>query len=133
MATEQAERVDLRGDGRIILYKREGLKRPKWQVRIRVPNSTGYKIVTTGTDVLRDAERFAENLYEELYMRVKAGGSVQSRTFKQVYEEWKKHVTTMGHTRRGGSGGCPFPVLSLILTEPVVEIVSYAAPPHVWQ
>jgi integrase len=105
MGTEQDERIDLKGDGRIILYKREGLKRPKWQTRIRVPNSTGYKIVTTGTDVLRDAERFAENLYEELYMRVKAGGSVQSRTFKQVYEEWKKHVTTMGHTRRGGSWG----------------------------
>ena len=33
------ERHDVRGDGRIILYKREGLKNPKWQARIRVPNA----------------------------------------------------------------------------------------------
>ena len=97
------EQIDLRGDGRIMLYKREGLKNPKWQVRIRVPNAAGYKIISTKTDKLRDAERFAENLYEELYMHVKAGGSIQSRTFKQVFDDWKKHVTTMGHTRRGGS------------------------------
>ena len=97
------EQIDLRGDGRILLYKREGLKNPKWQVRIRVPNATGYKIISTKTDNRRDAERFAENLYEDLYMHVKAGGSIQSRTFKQVFDDWKKHVTTMGHTRRGGS------------------------------
>ena len=46
---EKEERVDVRGDGRIILYKREGLKKPKWQARIRVPNATGYKVVTTKT------------------------------------------------------------------------------------
>lgn len=96
------ERHDVRGDGRIILYKRDGLKNPKWQARIRVPNATGYKIVTTKTNNLREAQRFAENLYEDLYIHVKAGGSVQSKTFKQVFEEWKKHVSTMG-THRGGS------------------------------
>lgn len=96
------EQIDLRGDGRIMLYKRQGLKNPKWQVRIRVPNAAGYKIVSTKTDNRRDAERFAENLYEDLYIHVKAGGSIQSRTFKQVFEEWKKHVSTMG-THRGGS------------------------------
>ena len=94
---------DLRGDGRVILYKRAGLKNPKWQVRIRVPNASGYKIVSTKTDDLREAERFALNLYEDTYLHVKAGGTVQSKTFKQVFEDWKKYVTTMGHTRRGGS------------------------------
>lgn len=97
------ERHDVRGDGRIILYKREGLKNPKWQARIRVPNANGYKIVTTKTANLREAERFALDLYEDLYLHVKSGGSVQSKTFKQVFEEWKKHVTALGHTRRGGS------------------------------
>ena len=38
--------IDLKGDGRIVLYKRTGLKKPKWQVRIRVPNATGYRIVS---------------------------------------------------------------------------------------
>ena len=96
------DRHDVRGDGRIILYKREGLKAPKWQARIRVPNANGYKIVTTKTENLREAERFALDLYEDLYLHVKSGGSVQSKTFKQVFEEWKKHVSTMG-THRGGS------------------------------
>lgn len=101
--TKYVNQVDLRGDGRVVLYQREGLKQPLWQCRIRVPNATGYKVVSTKTANLRDAERFALNLYEDLYLHVKAGGTVQSKTFKQVFSEWKKHVTTMGHTRRGGS------------------------------
>lgn len=59
--TDADERIDLRGDGRIILYKREGLKNPKWQARIRVPGASGYKTITTKTAILRDAERFAAN------------------------------------------------------------------------
>jgi integrase len=103
MANSSEDRIDLRGDGRIILYKRAGAKDAVWQARIRVPNSTGYKRVTTKTANQREAERFALDLYEDLYLHVKSGGSIQSRTFKQVFEEWKKHVATMGHTRQGGS------------------------------
>ena len=94
---------DLRGDGRVILYKRSDLKNPKWQVRIRVPNAAGYKVVSAKTEDFKEAERFALNLYEDTYLHVKAGGSVQSKTFHQVFEEWKKYVKTIGHTRRGGS------------------------------
>lgn len=101
--SQYEDQVDVRGDGRVVLYKLSGLKNPKWQARIRVPNATGYKIVSTKTDNLREAERFAVNLYEDLYIHVKAGGSVQFKTFQQVFDEWRKHVTTMGHTRRGGS------------------------------
>jgi integrase len=97
------DRVDVRGDGRIILYKREGLKNPKWQARIHVPNSSGYKIVSTKTGDVREAERFALDLYEEVYIHVKSGGSIKSRTFRQVFEEWEKVVTTIGPTRQGGS------------------------------
>ena len=95
--------IDIRGDGRITLYKREDLKNPKWQVRVRVPNATGYKIVSSKTEDLKEAERFALDLYEQLYIHVKSGGAIQSRTFKQVFEEWKKTVNVMGHTRQGGS------------------------------
>lgn len=103
MPKSSEERIDLRGDGRVILYKRTGLKDPVWQLRVRVPNSTGYKRVTTKTADRREAERFAINYYEDLYIHVKTGGSIQSKTFKQVFKEWEKHVATMGHTRRGGS------------------------------
>lgn len=97
------ERIDVRGDGRILLYKREGLKKPKWQARIRVPNATGYKIITTKTADINEARVFAVNLYEKLYFEVKAGGTLASKTFKQTFEEWEKSLTTQGHTRQGGS------------------------------
>ena len=101
--SENEERVDVRGDGRIILYKREGLKNPKWQARIRVPNATGYKIVTTKTADLNEARVFAANLYEKLYFDVKAGGTLSSKTFKQTFDEWEKSLNIHGHTRQGGS------------------------------
>lgn len=101
--SENDERIDVRGDGRIILYKRAGLKNPKWQARIRVPNANAYKIATTKTDNLVQAQVFATNLNEELYFKVKAGGSINSKTFKQVFEEWEKSVSKVGHTRQGGS------------------------------
>lgn len=103
MASDGDIRIDLRGDGRVILYKRDNLKDPVWQARVRVPNSTGYKRITTKTSDQREAERFALNYYEELYIHVKTGGSIKSKTFKQVFAEWEKHVATMGHTRKGGS------------------------------
>ncbi|WP_445948040.1 hypothetical protein [Sphingorhabdus sp.] len=103
MANDGDVRIDLRGDGRVILYKRDNLKDPVWQVRVRVPNSTGYKRITTKTSDQREAERFALNYYEELYIHVKTGGSIKSKTFKQVFAEWEKYVATMGHTRKGGS------------------------------
>ena len=97
------DKVDVRGDGRVILYKRDGLKNPVYQARLRVPNAAGYKIVTTKTANLREAERIALNLYEELYMTVRAGGSIKSRTFKQVFEEWEKAATATATTRQGKS------------------------------
>ena len=85
------DKVDVKGDGRVIIYKRHGLKDPKWQARIRVSNSTGYKVVSTKTVDQREAERFALGLYEDLYIHVKQGGSVKSKTFRQVFEEIVSH------------------------------------------
>ena len=81
--------IDVKGDGRVVLYKREGMKKPIWQARIRVPNATGYKVVSTKTENLLQAQIFASNLYEETYFKVKAGGSLKSKTFKQVFDDWE--------------------------------------------
>ena len=97
------QKVDVRGDGRVVIYLRDGLKRPIWQARIRVPNSTGYKVVSTKTENQRDAERFALDLYEEIYMHVRAGGSIKSKTYRQVFDEWVDAISTLGSTRQGGS------------------------------
>jgi integrase len=101
--TSLSEKIDLKGDGRIVLYKRAGLKNPKWQARVSVPNSSGYKIVSTKTTDLIQAQVFASNLYEELYFKVKAGGSVKSKTFAQVFFEWEETAAKSGKTRNGGS------------------------------
>ena len=97
------QKVDVRGDGRVVIYLRDGLKRPIWQARIRVPNSTGYKVVSTKTENQREAERFALDLYEEIYMHVRAGGSIKSKTYRQVFDEWVDAISTLGSTRQGGS------------------------------
>jgi len=86
VADGKENRIDLRGDGRIILYKRAGLKDPVWQVRVRVPNSTGYKRVTTKTADQREAERFALNYYEDLYIHVKTG---RRTTRVEGFSHWK--------------------------------------------
>lgn len=103
LTDSSSEFIDLRGDGRVVLYKRPGLKKPKWQVRIRVPKATGYRIVSSKTSNWDEAKRFAEDLYEQTYMHVLNGGQMRSRTFKQVFEEWEKNLDSLGSNRQGGS------------------------------
>ena len=65
MANDGDARVNLRDDGLVILYKRDKLKDPVWQDRVRFPNSTShYRIMTKIWDQ-REAERYALNHYEE--------------------------------------------------------------------
>lgn len=89
------ERHDVRGDGRIILYKRPGLKNPKWQVRLRVPGANQYKVVSSKSAKLSVAEAFANDLYDRLYLQVKAGGSIRSKTFSQIFHDWEMSDQSM--------------------------------------
>lgn len=90
--SEPEERIDVRGDGRIILYKRAGLKNPKWQVRLRIPGANSYKIISSKSSKLGEAESFANNLYAELYHHVKSGGSIRTKTFTQIFADWENSV-----------------------------------------
>lgn len=99
------ERHDVRGDGRILLYKRSGLKNPKWQVRLRVPGAAGYKVISSKSAKLSVAEAFANNLYDELYHHVRAGGSIRSKTFSQIFSEWETSVNLMGSARLAAVSG----------------------------
>jgi len=78
-----------RGDGRIVLFLHEG-KKPKYHVRLKVPNASGYKFVSTKTSDRNEAVRLAMNFYDELYHQIKVGGSIKSKTFADVFKEWKK-------------------------------------------
>jgi hypothetical protein len=49
---------DTRIEGRAIFDNRDNLKDPVWQVRVYVPNSTGYKNITTTTSDQCKIEHF---------------------------------------------------------------------------
>ena len=80
---------DLRGDGPIVLFLREG-KNPTYNVRLKVPDAAGYKFASTKTPDRNEAVRIAMNLYDELYHHVSVGGSIKSNTFKDVFTQWEK-------------------------------------------
>ena len=92
MAKYELNQLDVRNDGRIILYQRprkDGSIIPTWQMRISVPNSTGYKRASTGQKEQPEAIRKAIKTYEELYMKVLGGGSLQSKSFEDVFKQWE--------------------------------------------
>jgi hypothetical protein len=58
--------LDLRGDGRVVLYKRADHENPKWTVRLRIPEVPGFVVKSTKTTDNFEARRFAEDLYYRL-------------------------------------------------------------------
>ena len=78
MGKFETNQIDLRGDGRIILYQRpDVVMNPKWQCRISVDGSTGYKRFSTKTSDQKEAEKVAIDQYFELQNKVNKGGSLQ--------------------------------------------------------
>jgi integrase len=84
---------DIRGDGRIILYRRADTQSPNWSARLKIPNTVGYVVKSTKTSDDFEARRFAEDLYYQLEGRARRGESVKSPTFKRVFEAWKASVS----------------------------------------
>ena len=89
----ERNRVDIRGDGRVLLYQRpEIVDNPKWQCRISVEGTPGNKRFSTKTSDLKEAERIAIDKYFELKNKVDKGGSLKGKTIKQVFDEWSRDV-----------------------------------------
>jgi integrase len=87
------EYVDLRNDGRIVMYQRSDHSvRPKWNVRLKIPNSNGYVVKSTRTSDFEEGKRFSENLYYELEGRIRRGEQLKSPSFKRVISDWKKEL-----------------------------------------
>jgi len=84
---------DLRGDGRIILYRRSDNQGLNWSVRLKIPNTVGYIVKSAKTPDDFEARRFAEELYFQLEGRARRGETVKSPTFRYVFEEWKKSLS----------------------------------------
>ena len=75
-------------DGEIVLYKRPDHKVKKWQCRVRVPNSVGYVIQSTKTTDFEGAKRFAQDLWDQLRLKVMAGGSIKAKNFTELYPKF---------------------------------------------
>jgi len=103
MTKFELNQIDVKGDGRIVLYQRprpDGSVIPTWQMRISVPKSTGYHRQSTGQKEQPEAVRIAVNKYEELAVKILSGGSLRSKSYKSVLESWKVDLPRMVGTGR---------------------------------
>ena len=89
-------KIDVRGDGSVVLYQRgnrDGSINEIFQMRIRVPltASKGYFRGSTGESNQGRASQVALNKFDELYNKVKSGGTLLGKSFKDLFNEWKVH------------------------------------------
>lgn len=81
------EKHELR-DGRILLYVDGDKIKPIWNCRFRLPGKTGYVLKSSGTTNLAEATRFADELYDELRLKIKFNMPIKDKTFNEVIDEW---------------------------------------------
>jgi len=86
------EYIDLRNDGRIMLFKRVEVG-DKFYVRLKIKGNRGYKTVSCKTKNRVEAERIAYDLYDELSLKVLNGQRINSVLFKNVVNEWSNYRT----------------------------------------
>jgi integrase len=94
MAQKYNNRVELK-DGEIVLFHRDGAKRPIWHMRIHVRGMrdlSGKKFShiqeTTGELDLDEAKRVALERYDDLRLRVRNQQPAKSVSFSDVYALW---------------------------------------------
>jgi integrase len=81
---------ELRGDGRVVPYKRADHQNPKWTVQLKIPTTEGFVVKSTKTADDFEARRFAEDLYYRLEGKARRGEPINSPTFRRVFSEWSK-------------------------------------------
>lgn len=78
-------------DGKVVLYQLENRPRQKWLCRIKVPNGKGYLYRGTGTQDLYEARKFADDLHDELRIKVQMGLSVSGKQISKLYQEFEDY------------------------------------------
>ena len=70
------------------MFRRPQLKNPKWNVRLKIPNTKGYVIRSTKAFDFNEGKRFSEDLYYELEGKVRRGEVLRSPPFDKVVSEF---------------------------------------------
>jgi len=82
---------DLRGDGQIVIYKRDDFS--NYYVRLKVfDQNSNYKfrVRSLKTKDRNQAITAAFKTHEEITFHLKSGGSLDGRTYRNVFDEWKR-------------------------------------------
>ena len=82
---------DLRGDGQIVIYKRDDFS--NYYVRLKVfDQNSNYKfrVRSLKTKDRNQAITAAFKTHEEITFHLKSGGSLDGRTYRNVFDEWKQ-------------------------------------------
>ncbi|MDC0444849.1 hypothetical protein OAM78_05940 [Alphaproteobacteria bacterium] len=59
-------------------------------IRVPLPASKGYFRGSTGKSNQAQASQIALNKFEELYFKVKSGGTLQDKSYKDLLNVWSK-------------------------------------------
>ena len=70
--------LDLRGDGRVVLYKRADHQNPKWTVRLKIPTVEGFVVKSTKATDDFEVERFLADASHLLTTKI------------ETMEEWER-------------------------------------------
>ena len=89
-------KIDVWGNEPVVIYlrmNRDGSVNKVFQMRIRIPLSAlkGYFRVSTGESNQGSASQVALNKSDELYNKVKGGGTLLGKSFKDLLNGWKVH------------------------------------------
>src|SRR5271170_41087 len=83
-------------DGKVVLYQLGNRPKKLWLCRIKVPGGRGYVYRGTGTPDLYEARKFADELLDELKIKVRLGQSITGPSFAKMVEDYQAHVQAKG-------------------------------------
>jgi integrase len=87
-------------DGKIVLYQLQNRPKRLWLCRIKIPNGKGYVYRGTGTADLYEARKFADEILDEMKIKVKMGQSLTGPRFAKMVEEYETHIRAKGQPTR---------------------------------
>ena len=95
-------------DGKIVLYQLANRPKQLWLCRLKVPNGTGYLYRGTGTSDFYEARKFADNLYDELRIKVKTGEAITGQDFKKIFAEFTENYPREAASAKRAAAVCEF-------------------------